>query len=81
MADGINDLFTGFGTFIAQYEMYIYDRWGNLIFHTDDLKKGWDGKANHGAEIAQRDEYVYYVELKDYKGNKHSYMGAVTLVR
>ena len=79
--DGLNDQFTGFGTFISKYDMYIFDRWGNMIFYTDDIKKGWDGRANHGAEIAQQDVYVYLVELKDLKGNKHTYRGTVTLIR
>jgi len=80
-SSGTNDLFSGYGTNINQYDMWIFDRWGNMIFHTNDLLKGWDGRANRGKEIAQRDVYVYLVELTDFKGNKHQYRGIVTLVR
>ncbi len=79
--DGTNDAFTGKGIFIKEFEMSIYDRWGNFIFFTDDIKVPWDGKANHGAEIAQRDVYVYVVVVTDYKNKKHNYRGIVTLVR
>ena len=79
--DGINDGFSGKGVFIKEYEMSIYDRWGNLIFFTDDLKKQWDGKANHGTEIAQRDVYVYSIQIIDLNKRKHSYKGIVTLLR
>ncbi len=79
--DGINDSFSGKGIFIKEYEMSIYDRWGNLIFFTDDIDKPWDGKANHGNEMAQRDVYVYSVKVTDYKRKKHSFKGVVTLVR
>ena len=61
--------------------MYIFDRWGNMIFLTDDSTKGWDGRANQGKEIAQVDVYVWRVELKDNQGKKHKYIGTVTIVK
>ncbi|MGZ8550617.1 MAG: PKD domain-containing protein, partial [Chitinophagaceae bacterium] len=79
--DGINDTFTGKGVFINEFEMYIFDRWGNLIYKTDDLNKPWDGKANNGTEIAQKDVYVYLMKVSDFKMNTHKYRGTVTLVR
>ncbi len=79
--DGINDTFTGKGIFIKEYEMMIFDRWGNLIFYSDDINKGWDGTANHGTETSQRDTYVYSITVTDIKRQKHVYKGAVTLVR
>ena len=79
--DGVNDSFSGKGIFIKEYEMEIYDRWGNLIFFTDDINKPWDGNANHGTEIAQRDVYVYSIKVTDYNKRKHSYKGTVTLVK
>ncbi|MCW3082798.1 MAG: hypothetical protein JWP12_164 [Bacteroidetes bacterium] len=79
--DGINDEFYGKGDFINDFEMTIYDRWGNLIFYTDDINKHWNGTANHGSEIAQMDTYVYVVKLTDYKDKKHKFMGSVTLVK
>lgn len=79
--DGINDTFTGKGILIEKYEMRIFDRWGNMIFFTNDLQEPWDGKANYGTEIAQQDVYVYVIKLTDYKKRKHDYEGIVTLVR
>jgi gliding motility-associated-like protein len=79
--DGINDDFYGKGDFIKTYEMIIYDRWGNMIFYTDDINKHWNGKANNGAEVAQQDVYVYVVKLTDNKDKKHKYIGTVTIVK
>ncbi|MBA3970620.1 MAG: gliding motility-associated C-terminal domain-containing protein, partial [Bacteroidetes bacterium] len=79
--DGINDEFYGKGDFITDFEMLIYDRWGNLIFFADNINDHWDGKANHGSEIAQQDVYVYIVKIKDYKNQKHKYTGTVTIVK
>ena len=79
--DGINDTFIGKGVFIKEFEMTIFDRWGNLIYKTDDIDKPWDGKANKGNEIAQTDEYIYLIQATDFKGGKNKYSGHVTLVR
>ncbi len=79
--DGVNDFFFGKGIFITDYEMSIFDRWGNLIFYSDDINKQWDGKANHGTEIAQRDVYIYSFKVTDFQKKKHNYKGIVTLVR
>ena len=77
----LNNTFSGKGIFIEEYEMLIFDRWGNLIYKTTDLNTGWDGRANKGSEIAQRDVYVYSISIKDIKGNMHYYKGTVTLIR
>jgi len=81
--DGTNDEFFGQGweEFISGFEMYIFDRWGNSIFHTEDITKHWDGKVNGTGEVAQEDEYVYVINVKDSKGEKHKYIGGVTLVK
>ncbi len=79
--DGVNDTFSGKGLFISKFEMMIFDRWGNLIFFSDDINKPWDGKANHGTEAAQGDVYVYSFKVIDFKMIKHNYKGIVTLVR
>jgi gliding motility-associated-like protein len=79
--DGVNDSFSGKGIFIRKYEMRIFDRWGNLIFVSDDINKEWDGKANHGNEIAEGDVYIYSINITDFKKGKHSYKGIVTIIR
>ncbi len=79
--DGVNDTFIGKGVFIKEFEMTIFDRWGNLIYKTTDINKGWDGKANHGTEAAQKDVYIYSIKITDIKRGKHSYKGIVTLVK
>lgn len=79
--DGINDTFFPKGIFISQFEMTIFDRWGNSIFFSDDFYKSWDGKANYGTEIAQPDVYIYVIKGTDIYRKKHNYRGIVTLVK
>ncbi|MEO5645255.1 MAG: PKD domain-containing protein, partial [Bacteroidia bacterium] len=81
--DGLNDIFLPLGVGIDNtgFEMWIFDRWGNLIFYTNDMYHGWDGKAKGGSEFAQVDTYVYKIKCKDVIGAAHKYIGKVSLVR
>ncbi len=76
-----NEVFRGYGTCINEFEMYLFDRWGNKFFESFDIEVGWDGKANGGAKIAQNDVYVYQVRIRDCLGNKHKYTGRFSLVK
>jgi gliding motility-associated-like protein len=80
--DGINDVFQpkGMGWKPNQYEFLIYDRWGNLIFKTNDYTKGWDGTYK-GAH-APTDVYVYKIKaVSSAYGSRKEFAGHVTLIR
>ncbi len=79
--DGFNDLFFCKGLFAIEFEMKIFDRWGNMVFSSNNVDLPWDGRANKGTEIAQPDVYVYSIKVIDINKKKHDYKGIVTLVR
>ena len=79
--DGINDTFLPQGEGVGEYSLSIYDRWGNLVFLSDDIEKGWDGIVNDGTEIAQIDAYVYVVEAQDLNKKTYTYRGSIKLIR
>jgi gliding motility-associated-like protein len=79
--DGVNDHFYAKGTFIKTFKMYIFDRWGMLIFTSDDLYKGWAGDVKGSGLIAQQDVYVWKIIATDYFNKKHELIGTVTLVQ
>ena len=79
--DGVNDFFFGKGVGIDKFQLFVFDRWGNLIFDAEDINTQWDGRANHGSEMAQQDVYVWKVKLTDVFGKKHNYIGTVTIVK
>lgn len=79
--NGTNDYFFGSGIGIVKYDLLIFDRWGDMVFHGKELSAKWDGKANSGANLAQTDVYIWKVEITDVLNKKHSYIGSVTLVR
>ena len=81
--DGLNDFFgiTGTGISTEGFELWIYDRWGNLIFNTNDILKTWDGKTPSGKEEIMQDVYVWKVSLKTWNGSKKNFVGHVTVLR
>ncbi|MCC7333282.1 MAG: gliding motility-associated C-terminal domain-containing protein [Flavobacteriales bacterium] len=79
--DGKNDVFLGVGIGIIEYELMIFDRWGEKIFVSDNLYNGWDGKAKGGSEIAQQDVYVWKVKILDILNKKHDLIGKLTLIK
>ncbi len=80
--DGINEVFFGTGIGIAKYEMWIFDRWGNLIFTCSDINQSWDGTVQKGnGELCQIDVYVWKVAITDVFDKRHKYVGHVSLIR
>ena len=57
----------------------IFDRWGKLLFETDDINKGWDGTKN-GTPM-NNGVYVYTVSVQCTDGNQQIFSGNVTLIR
>ena len=79
--DGHNDYFFGSGIGIEKYDLWVFDRWGNMIFHGKELEDKWDGKANGGNDAALIDVFIWKVQLTDVFNKIHNYIGTVTLVR
>jgi gliding motility-associated-like protein len=79
--DSYNDLFgvvTTVGTPRA-FEFAVHDRWGQVLFTTNDRSQGWDGRVN-GSEVSPG-VYVWRLRMIDTKGLTQERMGHVTLVR
>lgn len=77
--DGLNETFTAKGIGIKKFEMSIHDRWGNIIFQTNDINKGWDG--TYKGLMCQDNVYVYRIVALDNNNMKHTKTGHVTLLK
>ncbi|MBI4929861.1 MAG: gliding motility-associated C-terminal domain-containing protein [Bacteroidetes bacterium] len=87
-SDGINEMFTGMGTYIKEYKIWIFDRWGNLIWKCQTNGEpqlapncNWDGKVKRRGDIVEEDVYVWKVEIVDTNGKQHKYIGHVSMVK
>ncbi|MGC6420615.1 MAG: gliding motility-associated C-terminal domain-containing protein [Chitinophagales bacterium] len=62
---------------ITQYELSVYNRWGELVFYSDDLDLGWNGMVNQ--EALPIETYIYTVKYR--KNKDYRFEGNVTLLR
>ena len=77
--DGLNDIFNFDSKFVKAVDLFIYNRWGSLIFHTNLPEKGWDGQVD--GRPAPTGTYVYRAELIDEMGVTFIQTGQVVLLR
>ena len=77
----INSIFNIFGVNIDpdNFEMRIYNRWGNQIFYTTNPNIGWDGTYN--GEYVQEGSYTYIFNfITETDGIKHTILGKVLVL-
>ena len=78
--DGKNDVFRVSNvTFQRLQEFKVFNRWGQEIFSTNDIKKGWDGSWK--GQPQDMGVYQYIIKLASPEGRIETYKGDVTLVR
>jgi len=80
--DNLNEEFKAVASYLENFHMYIFDRWGELIFESDDVYKGWNGgMRNDLSKPVKSDTYVYKIRYKEYKGQEKEVIGHVNLLR
>lgn len=74
-----NNIFFPFAEDVAEFNMKIFNRWGELVFESTDINYGWDG--HYRGELSPQDVYVYTMEFTFVDGDVVTKMGDVTLIR
>lgn len=78
--DGINDIIRPIALGIKSIEIFsIFNRWGELIFNTSQIGKGWDGKFK--GKKQENGTYVWYAIGTDYTNRKIEKKGTLILIR
>ncbi|MFA6260610.1 MAG: gliding motility-associated C-terminal domain-containing protein [Bacteroidia bacterium] len=78
--DGVNDEWSIRDVFVKDYELRVYNKWGQLIFQTNDKNVHWKGETNDGRE-APADVYVYLVSYTGWDQSTYYDSGNVTILR
>ena len=76
--DGLNDEFEIKGENIKNFELWIYNRWGENIFHSTKISDFWDGK--YLGNKCKIDTYLWIIEFLDFNQNFQIIKGHVNLL-
>lgn len=79
--DQINDVFLPEMSGVTKYRLEIYNRWGELIFETEDQETPWLGQVKGDNHFAQDDVYLYRIFVEDLLSYPHEFEGHITLIR
>ncbi|HEY9007156.1 MAG TPA: PKD-like domain-containing protein [Ohtaekwangia sp.] len=80
-SDGLfNDVFRPIMEGVQEFQMQIYDRWGNLLFESKDKGQGWDGYDKNG-RLLPAGVYVYKITMRLSDEQRTTQVGDVTLIR
>jgi gliding motility-associated-like protein len=74
-----NEIFKVFGQYIQEFELRIFNRWGELLFVSTNLDTGWDG--TYKGKDQPEGTYAFIATLRDLAGRDFSRSGSVVLLR
>ena len=74
-----NDVFFPRYSGVEAYRLEVFNRWGELLFVSDDVRKGWDGY--YRGQPAKQDVYVWKAFARFSDGRETMLKGDVTLLR
>jgi gliding motility-associated-like protein len=80
--DGFNDKFRILGLpyeQITRFNLQIYNRWGQMIYTSNDIREGWDGTRN--GELCPEGVYVWVIYYEDNKKKPVTNKGTIMLIR
>lgn len=78
-SNGKNDVFLPITRGVVEFEMMVFNRWGELMFRSTDPNIGWDGYYN--GKLCQQDVYMYKLSALYENGERIVRVGDVNLIR
>lgn len=79
--DGQNDVLYVKGFCIQTFSLEIYDRWGNKVFETTDITRGWNGSYQNSGKELNTDVFVYSLQAILMDGTSIAKKGNISLIR
>lgn len=82
-AGDINAIFNGQGYLdgYKKFDLRIFNRYGQEVFHTDDFNTGWNGRLKNSGSLLESGTYVYKINIIDPRGNNKVYEGNLQMIR
>lgn len=79
--DGVNDVWKPVVTGTSAYSCKVFNRWGEVVFETEDPEAVWQGNVKDGVHYAPNGLYLYQVVLEDQLRIPFEYTGQIQLFR
>ncbi|PCH66723.1 MAG: hypothetical protein COC01_07350, partial [Bacteroidetes bacterium] len=81
--NGLNDTWGVKSQGLKEFKLYVYNRWGEMIFKTEDPNELWNGRRNNdtGMEMSPDGVYPYVIFARDHEGKAFRKFGHVTLLK
>lgn len=79
--DGDNDEFYVYSTLIVDFEINIYNRWGQLVYTSQNMNFRWDGRDMKSGAVIPEGVMTYLIKATAYNGQALQKPGTVTIIR
>ena len=79
--DGLNDVWRPEVSGVSEYELVVYNRWGEKVWQSQDSEAYWMGQVQGGGHFAPNGVYFWTVRLEDQLFIPHTFSGSVSLLR
>lgn len=81
--DSVNDIFEGKGYLVGirNFELAIWNRWGERVFVTNNPEAGWNGRKNNSGQLSPPGVYVCQVSFSGPRGEPFEHRSMITLIR
>ena len=77
--DGVNDEFEIQGENINEFQLWIFNRWGEEVYYTNVMTDYWDGY--YKGKLAQIDGYSWEIRYSDYNNTQHKKVGFICIAK
>ena len=79
--DGMNDIFVPTTNGVHSFEMKIFNRFGELVFLSNNKKLGWDGYSKYFGKHLEMGTYFFNIRVTDVNNKPWIYNGEVNLIK
>ena len=79
--DGLNDVLAFNGRQVKEFEIWIYNRWGQQVYHSTDLNETWNGDVNGGTHYAPNGVYHWLIKATGFDTDAQEFRGFIHLMR
>ena len=80
-SDGVNDMYCAKGFGMNNFTMKVFAGNGNMIFYSNDIFPGWDGRLQGRSNVLAMGMYDVDISTTDPLGTSHNYLHRITLFK